>query len=59
MFYIVVIYIVLKSTQKAIESQTERTKEEGTIVTEITNGDLRCVEIKTQGRKVIEGDIFL
>lgn len=59
MFYITVIHVILKSTQKAIEPQTERTKEEGTIVTEITNGDLRFVELKTQGRKGMEGDIFL
>lgn len=59
MFYTTVIYVVLKSTQKAVKPQTERTREEGTIVTETTKGDLWFVEFKTQGRKGIEGDIFL
>lgn len=59
MFYITVIPVVVKSTPKVIKPQTERTREEETIVTETTNGDLRFVELKTQGRKGIKEDIFL
>lgn len=59
MFYITVIHIVVKSIQKSVKPQIERTREEGTIVIETTNGHLWFIELKIQGHKGIEGDIFL